>query len=190
VKNILYLSLNMSLYGYGFEGMGYRYPKRRRRVSVETYIGDDKDQEAWAKAAIFNKAIADENPWIKHLRETGTYAKIRKLLLDAKASYVPKDPEKRSKAMARRMTHIGQELEVLNKDFPKLQKAYKYTTPYGMARSKVMNKLVREANLLNLQYGIELPKGVPQLSLDVLFPGEEGKPFREYYARFLPGAKQ
>jgi hypothetical protein len=190
VKNILYLCLNMSLYGYGYEGMGYRYPKRRRRVSVETYIGDDKDQEAWAKAAIFNKAIADQNPWIRHLRESGTYAKIRKLLLDAKATYNPKDPEKRSKAMARRMTHIGQELEVLNKDFPTLLKEYNYTTPYGMARAKAMDKLVREANLLGLQYGIDLPKGVPQLSLEQLFPGEEGKPFREYYAKFSPGAKK
>jgi hypothetical protein len=87
----------MSVYGYGFEGMGYRYPRLRRRVSVETYIGDEKDKEAWAKAAIFNKAIADENPWIKHLRDTGTYKKIRQALLEAKATYVPKDPEKRSK---------------------------------------------------------------------------------------------
>jgi hypothetical protein len=177
----------MSLYGYGYEGMGYRYPKRRRKVSVETHIGDEKDQEAWAKAAIFNKGIAETNPWIQHLRRTGTYDKIRKALLDAKLTYKPKDPEKRSNSLKRRMTHIGQELEVLYKEYPTLRSKYKYgeTIPYDLARTKIANKLAREANLISLEYGIDLPKGVPRMSLEDLFPGEEGKPYREHYMKYL-----
>jgi hypothetical protein len=179
----------MSLYGYGnLYGMGYRYPKRRRKVSVETYIGDDKDQQAWAKAAIFNKAIAEENPWVQHLRKTKTYDKIRKALLDARKTYTPKDPEKRKKAITRRMTHIGQEVEVIGKPYPDLEKEYSYTMPYNEAKLRAMDKLIREANLLHIQYGIELPKGIPKMSLNALFPGEEGAPYREYYSQFLPPA--
>jgi hypothetical protein len=181
----------MSLYGYGnMYGMGYRYPKRRRKVSVETYIGDEKDQQAWAKAAIFNKAIAEQNPWVQHLRATKTYDKIRAALLEARKTYVPKEPEKRKKALARRMTHIGQEVEVIGKPYPDLQKEYTYTMPYNEAKLRAIDKLVREANLLSLQYGLPLPQGIPPMSLDALFPGEEGRPYREYYSQYLPVAKK
>jgi hypothetical protein len=154
----------MSIYGYG-----YRYPRRKRKVSVETYIGDKEDQQAWAKAAVFNKAIAEQNPWVQHLRKTKTYD--------------PVNPEKRKKALARRMTHIGQEVEVIDKDYPDLQKDYTYTIPYNDAKQKAVNKLVKEANMLHLQNGIDFPKGIPKFSLDVLFPGEEWKSFREYYGK-------
>jgi hypothetical protein len=173
------------MYGYGFEGSGYRYPKRRRKVSVETYIGDEKDQEAWAKAAIYNKAIANQNPWIKHLRESGTYDKIRKALLDARLTYNPTNVESRKKSLQRRMTHIGQEVQVIGKEYPDLMKDYEYDLPYNEAKNKAIAKLIREANMLKLNYGIELPKGIPQLSLEELFPGKEGEKYRKHYSKML-----
>jgi hypothetical protein len=185
VKIIFFLGLNMSIYGYGMYGTGYRYPRRKREV--KTKIDEPK---LWARAAIVNKGMADENPWIQHLRSTGAYKEIRNALLKAKATYVPKNPEKRKTAMQRRKDHLAQELEVLDKDYPELKESYTYTkTPYDLARAKVMDKLVREANLMNIKHGIPLPKGVPKLSLEHLFPGDEGKPFRQYYSKFLSPPK-
>jgi hypothetical protein len=88
VKIIFYLGLNMSVYGYGTEyGMGYRYPKRARKAVIA-------DPEAWVRAAIYNKGVVAENPWVANLRKNKVYDKIRAILQEAKELYVPKDPEK------------------------------------------------------------------------------------------------
>jgi hypothetical protein len=88
------------------------------------------------------------------------------------------------------MTHIGQEVEVIGKPYPDLLKEYTYTMPYEEAKLRAMDKLIREANLLRIEYGLELPKGIPKMSLSALFPGEEGKIYRDYYSQFLaPGSE-
>jgi hypothetical protein len=52
----------MSVYGYGnMLGGAYAYPRR------EIKSGMVAQPRKWAKAAIFNRAIAAENLWIKHL---------------------------------------------------------------------------------------------------------------------------
>jgi hypothetical protein len=57
-------------------GEGYRYPRRRREIKVETYYPESAYPNL-IRATVFNRAIAKENPWIKHLRDTGAYDRIR-----------------------------------------------------------------------------------------------------------------
>jgi hypothetical protein len=66
----------MSLYGYG-----YRYPRARRGI-VEY-----QDPQAYAKAAIFNKAIAANNSWVQFLKMNGYYDDIRGILQEASKAY-------------------------------------------------------------------------------------------------------
>jgi hypothetical protein len=63
----------MSVYGYGYEGAGYRYPRRARRA----YIADPK---GWTRVTVFNAAVAKTNPWVNFLREKGYYKDISKIL--------------------------------------------------------------------------------------------------------------
>jgi hypothetical protein len=46
----------MIVYGYRFEGSGYRYPRRQRKAVIA-------NPEAWARAAIYNKGAVADNPW-------------------------------------------------------------------------------------------------------------------------------
>jgi hypothetical protein len=71
----------MSVYGYGNLGMGYRYPRRAPKAVIA-------DSEAWARAAIYNKGVVAENPWVIHLRKSGVYDQIRDLLQEARKTYV------------------------------------------------------------------------------------------------------
>jgi hypothetical protein len=88
VKNILYICLNMSIYGYGeLYGSGYRFPRRRREVKTSL---DDKGKKKYALAAIYNIGAARVNPWIAHLRKEKVYDKIRELLNEARKTYVPR----------------------------------------------------------------------------------------------------
>jgi hypothetical protein len=63
VKIIFYIGLNMSVYGYGnVYGMGYRYPRRARKAVIA-------EPEKWARAAIYNRGVVAENPWVRHLKK-------------------------------------------------------------------------------------------------------------------------
>jgi len=42
----------------------------------------------YARAYVFNKIITEKNPWINHLRKTGTYEAISSELLNEKISYI------------------------------------------------------------------------------------------------------
>jgi hypothetical protein len=53
-----------NMYGYGLEGYGYRYPRRRRKLTVETYYPESLQPEL-IRAAVFNRAIAKKNDWIQ-----------------------------------------------------------------------------------------------------------------------------
>jgi hypothetical protein len=53
-------------------GQGYRYPRRRRQLTVKTYYPETVQPEL-IRAAVFNRAIAKQNPWIQHLKNSGVY---------------------------------------------------------------------------------------------------------------------
>jgi hypothetical protein len=121
-----------NMYGYGLEGYGYRYPRRRRRriPTVETYYPLEAQPEL-IRAAVFNRAIARKNPWIEHLDKSGFYENVRKLLQQAKATYHPKDPEKRKKALKRELTKLEAELDILQKERVAQSLAPEYAKTYG-----------------------------------------------------------
>jgi hypothetical protein len=145
VKNILYLSINMSLYGYGeLYGSGYRYPRRRREVKTKF---DDKGLEKYARASIYNIGAARVNPWIAHLRKEKVYEKISKLLQDARKTYVPhpKDPERAKKARERELEMLEEEYGALRRDLKDLVPTY--TSKYGSTLSFENAKIAAEAKL-------------------------------------------
>jgi hypothetical protein len=81
IRNISRFSLpsikdKMSLYGYG-----YRYPRAKRKTIEIMY------PKEYAKAAIFNKAVAANNNWVQFLKFNGYYDEIRKLLQRASQEY-------------------------------------------------------------------------------------------------------
>jgi uncharacterized small protein (DUF1192 family) len=104
-----------NMYGYGLEGYGYRYPRRRRKLTVETYYPESVQPEL-IRAAVFNRAIAKKNDWIQHLHDSSFYDNVRKLLQAAKATYKPKDPAKRAKILNRELTRLQAELNILQKE--------------------------------------------------------------------------
>jgi hypothetical protein len=118
MKNILYLSINMSLYGYG-----YRFPRRKRQIELmKTFIAPN-DREAWARAAIFNRASVSNNPWVRFLEDRGYYKQIGDILRTAKEEYRSnpyyyKEPDeatklKQAKALENRKKHLQEEIELL-----------------------------------------------------------------------------
>jgi hypothetical protein len=146
VKNILYLCLNMSLYGYG-----YRYPRRARKAVIA-------DPEKWARAAIYNKGVVAENPWVQHLRKKGVYDEISRLLQEAKKDYVPKNPEKRKIALNRELQNLQDEYLAIAADYPKLKEQYPYKTmTYDAAKKAYLDKLINRANTIANELGIESP---------------------------------
>jgi hypothetical protein len=127
----------MSLYGYG-----YRYPRAEREVRL---LLDDK----FAKAKILNRAIAAKNPWIKHLRETGTYEKISALLQQAKQTYQPANPLTTQKSARSRKKRLEAELEAINRygdDIAKLyrESGYGDEATYKDLLQTIKNKLIAE----------------------------------------------
>jgi hypothetical protein len=106
------------LEGYGMYGQGYRYPRRRRKLTVETYYPPEA-QPQLIRAAVFNRALASTNPWVQHLKDKGVYNEIRKLLQAARATYKPKESEKRTKQLERQLTKLKAELEILENEAQK-----------------------------------------------------------------------
>jgi hypothetical protein len=148
VKIIFYIGLNMSVYGYGNVGMGYRYPRRARKAVIA-------DPMKWARAAIYNKGVVEENPWVQHLKKKGVYDKIRALLQEAKKDYVPKNPEKRRESLMRQMENLQDEYNVIAADYPILRQGYKYTAmPYDLARQAVLDKLDKRIKAIAKELGI------------------------------------
>jgi hypothetical protein len=85
----------MSVYGYGADFVGgVGYPKVQSQMV-------HAEPEKWAKTAIYNAAIVDENPWVKHLRESHVYDQIKELLRKARATYKPVNPANRKKNLTR-----------------------------------------------------------------------------------------
>jgi chaperonin cofactor prefoldin len=145
------------MYGYR-----YRYPRRGRKAKVETFIKPD-DREAWAKAAIFNRASVSRNPWIRFLEDRGVYEQISKLLRDAKLEYNKQRPpddketqERKKKALERRMQHLEEELGILKyyqsnpSDLLPVYSKKKFATevPYQQAVVDEIEKLENELRRL------------------------------------------
>jgi hypothetical protein len=104
-----------NMYGYGLEGYGYRYPGRKRRLTVETYYPEKLYPDV-IRAAVFNRALARKNDWIQHLEKSGFYDKVRTLLQEARATYKPKDPTKRAKTLGRELTKLQAQLNLLQQE--------------------------------------------------------------------------
>jgi hypothetical protein len=138
----------MSVYGYGNIGMGYRYPKRARRVFIA-------EPEKWVRAAIYNKGVVADNPWVQHLKTNHVYDKIRALLQEAKKDYVPKDPEKRKASLMREMENLRDEYATVAADYPALRQNYKYKAiSYDAARQAVMDKLMNRISAISAELGL------------------------------------
>jgi hypothetical protein len=106
-----------NMYGYGLEGYGmlgegYRYPRRRRKLTVQTYYPEAVHPEL-IRATVFNRAVAKENPWIAYLHATDAYDRIREELRKAARTYKTKDPEKRAKSLAQQLTKLQAQMNIL-----------------------------------------------------------------------------
>jgi vacuolar-type H+-ATPase subunit I/STV1 len=118
------------MYGYGLEGYGYRYPKRKRRLTVETYYPENVYPDV-IRAATFNRALARKNDWIQHLKTSGFYDEVRKLLQKARATYKPKDPAKRAAVLSRELTKLQAQLNLLEKEKTAKTLEDEYKKRYG-----------------------------------------------------------
>jgi archaellum component FlaC len=151
VKNILYVCLNMSLYGYG-----YRYPRRARKA----YIGEE-NAEKWARAAIFNTAVANKNPWVEFLRSKKFYDELRDKLGKLRIEYYSKYPFTSSALAQKKLNQLKRQLESLNEEYdvvkskaPLLSDDYSTTTvatklPYSEAVDITSKKLQNQISNIN-----------------------------------------
>jgi hypothetical protein len=139
----------MSVYGYGTEyGMGYRYPRRARKAVIA-------EPEKWARAAIYNKGVVADNPWVQHLKQKGVYDQIRALLQEAKKDYVPKNPEKRKASLMRELENLQDEYNTLAVDYPKLRENYRYKTlSYDDARHNAIAKILNRMTAIKRELAI------------------------------------
>jgi hypothetical protein len=132
-------------------GEGYRYPKRARKAVIA-------DPEKWARAAIYNKGVVAENPWVQHLKQKGVYDQISALLREAKKDYVPKNPEKRKIALNRELQNLQDEYLAIAADYPKLKEQYPYKAiSYDAAKKALLDKLITRANAIANELGVVSP---------------------------------
>jgi uncharacterized small protein (DUF1192 family) len=157
------------LEGYGMYGQGYRYPRRRREVTVSTFYPLEV-QPNLIRAAVFNRAIAKKNDWIEHLRNSGFYDKVRDFLQAAKATYKPKDPTKRQKVLNRELTRLKAELNVLQNEQIARSLAPEFAQTLGKKYTDLTYDKVLEDKIAQLQRDIarieqSQPTGQLQLTL-------------------------
>jgi hypothetical protein len=147
----------MSLYGYGeLYGSGYRYPRRPRKA----YIGKDQEK-LWTRAAVFNTAIANKNPWVEYLRKNGVYDKIRDELQKARIGYYKDRPYKTSSDVQRKISQLEKQLDTLREEYGVIEKTASdlsdvYATtkvassvPYARAVELTKGKLRNEIDRIN-----------------------------------------
>jgi hypothetical protein len=169
-----------SMYGYGLEGygmygQGYRYPRRRRKLTVETFYSPEAKPDI-IRAAVFNRAIARNNPWIEHLPESKFYEKVRNLLQEAKATYKPKDPAKRSKLLDRELTKLQAQLNILQQERAAKSLEPEYGDTYGKKYKDTYDtvlddKITRLQNeIARIQQAIDSLKSLPTGQAQLLLP--------------------
>jgi hypothetical protein len=140
----------MSVYGYEDVGMGYRYSRRARKAVIA-------NPEAWARAAIYNKGVMNENPWVKHVKQKGVYQQISALLQEARKDYILLDPEKRKKILMRELENLRDEYVAIDENYPELKQEYKYKLRYDEAKKATLDRLMRRANAIANELGIQVP---------------------------------
>jgi hypothetical protein len=139
--------LNMSVYGYGTDFVGgVGYPKVQRQYVYA-------EPEKWNRAAIYNAAIVEENPWVKHLRDSGVYDEIKKLLAAARATYHPVNPANRRKNLQRQLNRTQKIYEMVNQEYPEVRQEYYFKTPYVKAKGKALKRLYNQINKLASELG-------------------------------------
>jgi hypothetical protein len=138
-----------NMYGYGLEGYGllgegYRYPRQRRRLTIETYYPESAYPEL-IRATVFNRAIAKENSWIQHLRETGAYDRIRAELQNAARTYKTKDPEKRKKLLKSKITKLEAQLKILQNEANRRSLAPEFSQKFpGLRYETLLNEKINQ----------------------------------------------
>jgi hypothetical protein len=174
-KNFSQFSKNIEMYGYGYDegqglygtglfGTGYRYPKVRRQVTVESLYGSPDYMEKWARAALMNKALAKQNPWIAHLKATGAFDQIRNVLQQARATYKPKDISKLAKTASRR----AKKLNILKNylasgNIGAVQSAYeaKKYADFAGTKQEIINRINEELAKLEALEKLALQPALP-----------------------------
>jgi hypothetical protein len=155
------------LEGYGMYGQGYRYSRRRRKLTVQTYYPEEVQPEL-IRAAVFNRAIAKKNPWIQHLEKEGVYRDIRTLLQKARESYRSKNPEKRAQLLARELTKLRAELEVLQNEAKARSLAPEFSQKIGKKYTDVTYDDVLKDKIARLQNEIaRIEKSMPTATLQL-----------------------
>jgi hypothetical protein len=143
IKHEMLLENPEEMYGYGLEGYGYRYPRRKRELTVSTYY-PEKAKPELIRAAVFNRAIAAKNPWIQHLKEKGVYKRIQEELQKARESYVPKaKTDKQKRALATQLTRLQAQLQILKDEHEKKSLLDEFKDEYG-GDEKVYQTYVKE----------------------------------------------
>jgi hypothetical protein len=158
IKHEFVLENPKEMYGYGLEGYGYRYPRRRRQMTVSAYYYPGELQDEYIKAAVFNKAIASENPWIKFLRQKGFYEEIGRKLRELRNKYQEevkkgeKLDEKRIKTLKRELMKLQAEKAILEGE----QKAKKLAKSFAEKfQDRVSYDAMLEAKINQLKNEID-----------------------------------
>jgi hypothetical protein len=140
------------LEGYGMYGQGYRYPRRKRQLTVETYFPQEV-QPKLIRAAVFNRAIAAKNPWLQFLHREKYFEQIRNLLKKAAAEYRAQNPitDEGQKSLKQRATRLQAELNILQNELQNKRLAQEFAKEYpGVDYTKTIegkiDKLLSELN--------------------------------------------
>jgi hypothetical protein len=150
----------MAMYGYG-----YRYPRVAR---IADYTNPEY-RYRWARAAIMNKGIAENSPWIAFLRQRGALKEIedrlRQLGEEYRALYDVKSKYKT--AAQRRKTKIARAIEAVGdpKIHKRLQAEFgdKFKADYASA---VIQRLKAELKHLEDIINYKKPTGQVKLSTE------------------------
>jgi hypothetical protein len=134
------------LEGYGMYGQGYRYPRRRRRLTVETYFPPEAQPEL-IRAAVFNRAIAKKNPWLQFLEKEKVFEQIRELLKKKAAEYRAQKPltDQGRKSLNQRATKLQAELNILQNELQNKRLAQEFAKDYpGVDYTKLIQDKIEK----------------------------------------------
>jgi hypothetical protein len=134
------------MYGYG-----YRYPRVPRRV--EALYADPEYRFRWTRAAIGNRAVAAKSPWIQHLKKSGVFETIGKLLREEAIKYRENQggvKESTKKSARQRIVKLERAIEAL-KDQANLSRVQtdlgsKYNPAYVNASIKRLEAEIKSIN--------------------------------------------
>jgi hypothetical protein len=150
----------MSLYGYG-----YRYPRAKRKTIEVLY------PKEYAKAAIFNKAVAANNNWVQFLKLNGYYDDIRSILQEASQKYrqsglakqyPPEKAEEMRQAKLRKLMAQAQALQQYQQEYRSLYpQKYNKGLTYDEALYEIAYKMDNEFEKLGQGRPFKTDRKVP-----------------------------